>query len=196
MLYPKDPKLTIIEGEKTIQIEWPWSRSSGVVGLVLAGIVLAIGVLLPLFPPDLADGTTRSLGDRWGIAIVFAVMGLPILYAGLAYLLNRTKIRADHNRIVVTHGPIPCIRPVVRSTVGAKQFFITTRGGSTQNSATTSIGELHMIDGENHTFKIAGNWTTQFAAHQVRHELQDFYGLEDLPVYGQTTDPAHPGVRQ
>ncbi|MBS1716772.1 MAG: hypothetical protein JSS72_03450 [Armatimonadetes bacterium] len=37
--------------------------------------------------------------------------------------------------------------------------------------------------------------TLELRPLQICHELQDFYGLEDLPIYGITTDPAHPGPR-
>jgi hypothetical protein len=33
--------------------------------------------------------------------------------------------------------------------------------------------------------KLSGTFGNRFAATHVRHELQELYGLEDLPVYGE-----------
>ena len=117
----------------------------------------------------------------------------PIIYYGLVVLFNKTRIRADRDRVIRTVGPWPVFRTVSLPALGLRQFFAISNGGS--KSSTYFANTIYAIDDQDHVWTLATALPSSFAAHQICHELEDFYRIEDVPVYGVTTDPSHPGPR-
>ena len=136
----------------------------------------------------------RSLGERLFIAVIFSLLALSLLYPGLVLLLNRIQVRADRMHVVRTCGPIWCMKRIDISALGIKQFFAVSVP-TVRTSQSSSAGTIYVIDAQEHVRTLATSLPSSFAANQICHELEDFYGIEDLPVYGVTTDPAHPGPR-
>jgi hypothetical protein len=82
------------------------------------------------------------------------------------------------------------MKPKIVAAKGIQQFFT-----SADTSGSGSYYGLYLIDGDSHYVRLASIFPSGFARHQVCHELQDWYGLEDLPVFGHTSLPHQPGPR-
>ncbi len=193
MLYPKDPQLTVQQSPDAVQFNWrPTSTAIGVF-LICVGILLTVAGVLAGSAP-LSTGEPRSKGEVIGLISLMGGFGLFVSYYGLAGTLGRTQLRADQSTISRWTGPLPWSRRVTYPAQGVKQFFAQ---GRTYNSTTgsSSYGSVYLIDAQDHAHLVATGLPSSFAANQVCHVLEDFYGIEDMPVYGVTTDPTHPGPR-
>ena len=189
MLYPKDPKVRVERHDKTLKIEWNWGGKGGYVFVALA-VILAILIWFAA-----ASTYSSEVGSSiWPQIGFFAFLSLltvvPMVLMGLTSALNKTTIHADHERLSVRVSPLPWVRPKIVPGKGIQQFFSTT----TASSSSAYVG-LYVIDKDSHYVRLAGTFPSGFAVHQICHELQDWYGLEDLPVYGQTDLPHQPGPR-
>lgn len=189
MLYPRDPKVHVERHEKTLKIEWKWGGNGGYVGLALGILTLPLFWWAAIQPNVNVDSKTLSqiLAMFIPMTLFFSV---PIILSALTAILNKTTIHADHDRFIVRVGPLPWMRPKLVSGKEIQQFFI----GST-GSGQSTYGSLYLIDGQSHYVRLTSMFPSGFAAHQICHELQDWYGLEDLPVYGHTDLPHQPGPR-
>jgi hypothetical protein len=116
------------------------------------------------------------------------------MYGGLALDLNRTRIVATKTCISRAIRPIPTAKGISRSSSGIKQFFAVNSAVRTSDQGYVS-NAIYFIDANDHVWCLAANLPSSFAAHHICHELEDFYGIEDMDVYGVTTDPSHPGPR-
>lgn len=123
------------------------------------------------------------------MTILASIYVVPSFVWGLANLLNKTSIVATRENISMSVSPIPLAKTVVKSSLGVQQFFV--RPSKTGKFS----GWLYMMDKKSECSLISYRMSSSFAAFQICHELQDFYGLEDLPVYGQNTQPHQPGPR-
>ncbi|HLK14636.1 MAG TPA: hypothetical protein VKT78_07500 [Fimbriimonadaceae bacterium] len=191
MLYPKDKSVTVARSADRLIITYRW-RMQGAWALLVLGLFMGLVaplLLLLLVPQPAYEG--RSGGQAAGL-FMFEFIAIPVVYGGLAFVLNRTIVVADREQIRATSGPIPAALSRHFDTKGVTQFFVR-RPGSSQGQS--SIGSVYMLDAEHVAHHLLVNLPSTFAASQVVHELQDFYGLEDLEIYGVTTDPEHPGPR-
>jgi hypothetical protein len=189
MLYPKDPKVRVVRHEKTLKIEWNWGTKSGYVWLVLAGLVI-VSMIYVMQAPNM-NGDARGLGDIIGFSVLFGIIFVPMILGGLTAALNKTTIHADHERFLVRVGPFRWSKPKIIKASEIQQFFI---GGHSSGQASFSKS-LYLLDNESHYVLLTSIFPSSFAAHQICHELLDWYGFEDLPVYGESSLPHHPGPR-
>jgi hypothetical protein len=189
MLYPKDPKIAVQKRDRTMSIEWKWKNENGI-SMTLIGIMLTLSAVMVVVMPE-KPGQEMSQGGRLWF-YVFMSFALSGLYAYcLSCWLNRTKIRIDRERMIVRTSPFPWFKPVVIDSSSIQQFFI---GKSPLGSR--KIQTLFVLREGSDVQAIGHYFPSSFAAYQVCHELQDFYGLDDLPVYGQTSLPHQPGPRE
>jgi hypothetical protein len=192
VLYPKDQSVSIRRDHDRITFSWKRKPAEGIAFLCMAALLL-VGFIGVSFEP-MRNGHVRTLTEllpMWGL---IGLMAAPLIYTGLAYLLNRTTIVADKDQISRTIQPIPWSLPLVLATSGLKQVFASTRSLRKSTSGETT-GTLYLLDAEDHAHVLAAQLPSSFAANQIGHELQDFYGLQDLPIYGITIDADHPGPR-
>jgi len=124
----------------------------------------------------------------------FGPMGLLLLYFGLCMALNKTTIVATRTGVKRHIGPLFVRKDLTIEASLLKQFFVSRYQSSTQTNSSYAPA-IYVMDSDQHVHLFASGLPSPFASYQVQHELQDYYGLEDLPVYGVTTDPAHPGPR-
>jgi hypothetical protein len=191
MLYPKDPEVSVDRVADTLTLSWSRKRTEGAL-LLIMGVALVILAATAISMP-LKSGEPRAFGDKVGIMVMMSLMGLPVIYVGLVSLLNRTAIRADRQRLVCTSGPVPFQKPFRIEARGLKQFFAISV--ASPKSGTYRTNTIYVMDADDRAWPITAGLPSLIAAHQICHALDDFYGLEDLPVYGVTTDPSHPGPR-
>lgn len=187
VLFPKDPRVKIERSPNQLVLRWKY----GVSGLSWMAVFFGSFLILMLFTPPTPDRygrMTRPL-DVWpGLVSVSALSYL----TALALWLNSVELVATKSELVFKHGPI---FPKRRSfdMLGIKQFFV--KQPSSVGNRNASRG-LAIIDSSDHLVTITNSFPSYHSMNQVAHELQDFYGLEDLPIYGETTHPHHPGPRK
>jgi hypothetical protein len=190
MLYPKDPKVRVERHEKTLRIEWNWGTGSGYVFLVMGVTILFIMVWAAFVAPG--NRPDQTFGQSLTIAIVGnMVTSVPIIIYGLTMTLNRTIIHADHERFLIRVVPLGWVKSKVVGGKKIKQFFV----GFPQNPQSSASNALFLLDDNQLYMQLSTIFPSGFAAHQICHELQDWYGLEDMPVFGQNTLPHQPGSR-
>lgn len=192
MLYPQDPAIRVQRTDHTLIVSWKRNLSEGFLLLALGVVLGAAGFAAASTP--LKSGAERLGSERaWILAITF-LMALPLIYFGTAYLVNRVQIRADRSRVARLFGPMACSKRFSVPTDGIQQFFAVVSSVD-RSSLGMSGGSVYLMDAQGQVHPLARGLPSSFAANQVCHELEDFYGIEDKPVFGVTTDPSHPGPR-
>lgn len=188
MLYPKDPSVTVKHQQGTLVIVYKWANGSGWAAIFLGALYAALPALILASAPHRKP---QSVASVVGPLMFFELIGLAIAYYGAVHLMNRTTIVASPTSVDVTSGPLPASKSKHISGVGLKQFFVLPVNGK---RGTIVFNRVYWVSPDDVVQPMLTN-LNPFAAMQVRHELQDFYGLEDLEIYGVTTDPDHPGPR-
>ena len=188
MLYPKDPELTISKSDSILNIEWNWSRKQGI-GFVVLSIFMATIFWCIAIAPNPKTGIKPDSGFI-PMAIVASIYVIPLLTFGLANLLNRTVMKATRETLSMTVRPIPVFRRKSISGEGLQQFFVRSVTGKAISRS------IFVMDSQSHCIRFVSRMPSEFATYQICHELQDFYGLEDLAVYGQNTLPHQPSPRK
>ena len=187
MLYPKDREIRIDKTTDRMVIEWRWKRIQGVGFLFLCAFFVAFFWFMATAPNP---KTSVKPDDGYlPLMVLASVYVVPTLAWGLANILNKTSIVASQKTLLMRISPIPWSKSVSVSGHGIQQFFVKSVTGK------SVYRSIYVMDVEGHCFHLAFRMPSEFAAHQICHELQDFYGLEDLPVYGQNTQPHQPGPR-
>lgn len=185
MLYPKDPKVQVERHDKTLKIEW---RNGHIAGLLLTlfGIVMCILAWFGSLVPNPSD-ELHPVIHVWGLFFgMSAFLGVFPILAGIVFAFNRTIVHADHERLTARIVPFSFRKPLILRGTELSQFFIAPCNASLA---------LYVMDAEHFQRILASNFPSSFAAYQVCHELQDWFGLEDLPVFGHTDLPHQPGPR-
>lgn len=191
VLYPKDPTVKVTRETESISFEWKQEPASAWILLFFGLFFEACGVaslLAPQFPPE-----AQTWGSTYGVFTLTTSVFALLVYGALHIFLNRTRIRASRSSVERTNGPIPLQRSLALHADGIQQFFAL--GTTSSKSSSYSYGSVYAIDRDGLVRLIAKNLPSGFAASQICHELEDFYGIEDMEVYGVTTDPSHPGPR-
>ena len=187
MLYPKDSKLTVRKREESLQIEWSWNRRTGYLAL-LAAIVFSILIFVISNEPT-KPGLPRSESNVRELWVLGGIYIVGFVGVAITNIFNRTEIVATKDAIECHAHPFTLSKRNQFAMDGVQQFFV--RPSKTGNFS----GWLYVMDKNSECTLLTYRMPSTFAAFQICHELQDFYGLEDLPVYGQNTQPHQPGPR-
>ncbi|MBS1724994.1 MAG: hypothetical protein JSS66_18800 [Armatimonadetes bacterium] len=183
MLVPKDKAVRIHRTPQVLRLEWKW-RWQESIGPILVGSMLGGSLVAAGFTgtgPNL-----ERLPPIWGLIATGAAIFGAFAYVAATFCVNRTSILTDRDRIVVKHGPLPLLRRR-HDENGTKQFYLK---GAMQSSASMGALALHLVDNDDQEVFLAKNFPSRTAAMQVWAELQEFHGLEDLPVLGEVSHGA------
>lgn len=158
-------------------MSWRWkasdARAAWVVGCILG--LFALVVLIGL------EGAAEL--DRiwyWFDVVLASLLGIPaliFLVYGVAGLFNWIELTATSESLCWRSEPFNFSSRSFK-TAGVKQFWLAYDVRSILTPA------IYMLDSQDHPLKVLWHFPSKFAARQVVRELQDFYGLEDLPVEG------------
>ncbi|MEI8281369.1 MAG: hypothetical protein WCG75_03090 [Armatimonadota bacterium] len=188
MLYPKDSDVKVERHEGAMKLEWRW-KSEDKAPMTLVAIMMSVAAIIVVVLPE-KPGQEMSQGGRL-FFYIFMALALPSMYSYvLSCYLNRTKAHCERERITVQTWPFPWFKTFEIPAKGIKQFFVTLSRSNSRKHWT-----LYFLDADSNYRELGKYFTSEIAAFQVCHELQDFYCLEDLPVYGQNTQPHQPGPR-
>lgn len=189
MLYPRDPKVRVERHEKTLKIEWNWGSKGGYAWVAIALLVMLLSI--PVIQAPTMSGEPHGIGDIFGFIVLFSCLSIPIALGGFTAALNKTTIHAGEDKFIVRVGPLRWTKPKELKAKEIQQFFV----GGLSSGQTSFSKSLYCLDRESHYVLLTSIFPSSFAAHQICHELLDWYGLEDLPVYGESSLPHNPGPR-
>lgn len=164
--------------------EWRTGTKSAGLVLIALGVFFALAILASTQMP-LRNGTERSLGDKIGF---FAVMGMlwgPLVYLGLAMILNTNKIVATKGLIVAGSWPLYVGRRSSVPSERVKQFFAMT-GTVAQTALATRV---FVLDSNDQVAALSGPLPSHFAANQISRDLNEFFGIDEKPIHGVTSAP-------
>lgn len=189
MLYPKDSDIKVEKHNGAMEIEWRWKCEDKVPVTLVATMISVTAIMVVVLPEK--PGQEMSHGGRL-FFYIFMGLALPSMYSYvLSCFLNRSKVHCELNRITVQTWPFPWFKAFGIPAKGIKQFFVTLARNNSRKHWT-----LYYIDVDSNYRELGRYFTSEIAAFPICHELQDFYGLEDLPVYDQNTLPHQPGPRK
>lgn len=190
MIAPKDPKVQVVRSADRLEIEIDQRSTSGWY-LAAIGLIVCIGIMFASqFPGQHGPRTQENVIS---LLIMGPVLGIPILFLGLAVALNKSRMIADRQLLSVQSGPIPYLPERNRQFQmhGVKQLF--TRGKVGRKSAALSE-VLYLLDSTDQALKVLGVFPSPFAASQICAELQAFYAFEPIAIHSGTP-PAQPNTR-
>jgi len=186
MLYPKDPQLRFFRSDDELRIEWNWNRRQGW-NVIVLGVVFYSMLVFEASQP-IKQGVPRTPENVRDLLVMSSLVFLIAITFGLFQLLNRNVIIANRSRVAKLSRPLR-VRTVEVNMNGVLQFFV-------RPAVTRSFfGHLFVMNSKSECMRLTSSAPSLAATYQICHELQDFYGLEDLPVYGQNTQPNQPGPR-
>jgi hypothetical protein len=99
-------------------------------------------------------------------------------------LLTKGKLIATRDSLTLSFRPFPYGLDRTYDVRGAKQFFRKRLRGNARIGLGKSI--MYMTS-DDCLVGVSAHIPTEHGAAQVVRELQEFYGLENLPVYGYTS---------
>lgn len=105
ILLPPRTRLEPTGSGLVLVLRWFTPAMLLLVALALFGDVLVGATLLSL------DGRSTDLKTALGLGVLTLAV-LCMTYLALMWLLNRSRIVLDAERLAVTHGPIPGLRPL------------------------------------------------------------------------------------
>lgn len=154
---------------------------AGVAFLMMALAWAAVVIWAATIPGP--SGAPRSQGEIAGFLSWALLIDLPITYVALACVFGTTRIEANGTRISSKSRPLPIAKSVRVDAPGVKQFFAMPR-------TSQGLYSIYVMDANDHAHRLSGSLPSPFAAHQICRELNDYYGLKELPVHGVNHLPA------
>lgn len=188
MLYPKDASVSVVKTTDSIELKWNWYRMGRAALLANPILFAAIGLGGLLVPEKPGQVTPHFAIMMFWFFLLVLVPGMTLFT--LIWFVNKSVVRASKHSMRIHSTLFPWFKPIEFSCEGIIQFFVTQ-----SKSSNEKVFTLYCIDASSNFHFLGEHFASEIAAHQVCHELQDFYGLEDLPVYGQNTQPHQPGPR-
>lgn len=187
MIQSPEPKLNIQKVDDKLHIEWRWSRLSGI--LIIIGAIVFGAVILFVMQLPTSKGMPRDPSNILGLWIVGIVCVTCLTLFGVLHFVSSTLILASKDEVVCRAMPF-ALWKVKRIPASQIESFVV------DNSASKRIpGQICVVDNNSQSTLVVFRAPSNESSKQICHELQDFYGLEDLPVYGQNTQPHQPGPR-
>lgn len=184
MLYPKDPNISVIRDKETLKISYKWPWNSAWLP-ACTGLFFAFGTFMVLNEP-LENGAPRTLGDFLvGLAILGSI-SVALLVAGAAFWLNKTSLTATTDILVIETSPVSFRRRQQFEAKKILRFFAYSPSRVTSTKSNDNFTAIFLMDTDQVVHRMVATLPSRFASNQVVHELQIFYCLEDLPIFGVT----------
>ena len=187
MIYPKDHRVKTTQDGDTLTITYRLGKK-----------IYAIGALLlfsfPFLPLLSVGSVTRSgevqtLQSMVGTGLFFALFFWPFGYLILVFALNFVTVRAAKSKLEIVNGPLPFCRTREYEAEEIIQFFV-----CDVRTNSNHIDSVKLVDTEHIVRPVTDNHPSKFAALDICHSLQQFYGLEKREIYGITTHQKPPGI--
>jgi hypothetical protein len=167
--------ITIRQEGDTVSIEYGWPQSTARPYLFFGGILLLVALFEGIFKHATVPCT------------VFIMIGIGLTYNGLKLLLNKTKISADRERLLVASHPLPAGPAKRFAAAGITEIFMATPVRS-QRSLVEVHPTIFLTRGDQAPERLVDAVPTAEVASHIRHTLLDFYGLPDLDSIPQNSD--------
>lgn len=180
MIYPKDHRVKTSQDGDTLTITYRLGKR-----------IYALGSLLifsfPFLPLLSVGSVTRSgevqtLQSMVGTGLFIALFFWPLCYLSLVFAKNFVTVKATKSKLEIVNGPLPFCRTREYDAEKIIQFFV-----CDVRSNRTLIDSVKLVDTEHIVRPVTDQHPSKFAALDICHSLQQFYGLEKREIYGLTT---------
>lgn len=165
----------------SLRIRWRWFRLRHLGMLGFATVWCSFLVFW------YATAVSMDGGAPW-IMFVFPLLhvavGIGMLYAALAGLLNRTTLTVANGALAIAHSPLPW-RGARRLDAGEiKQLYCIEEQKRTKNGASTSYTvKLQRRSGDE--IALVKDLDDRSQALFIEHKVEHALGIEDVPVVGE-----------
>ena len=166
--------IVVREERDEITLEKSW-RSSSAFFMVLWSVFWNIGMLAVI----------ANMGFA-ALAVPHVWIGLGAAYYTSTLLLNKTKVTANNQKLLVEHGPLPWFGNKVLSAEDVDQIYVRERITRGKNGTSISYEvRAKMTDGKDQKLLGAGVIKKPYDAQVVEKKLEDFMGVPDYRVEGE-----------
>lgn len=180
MIYPKDHRVKTTQDGDTLTITYRLGKKIYAIGSLL----IFSFPFLPLLSVGSVTryGEVQTLQSMIGIGSIFALFCWPFSYLILVFALNFVTVRATKSKLEIVNGPLPFSRHRVYDGGEFIQFFV-----CDVRANSTIVDSVKLVDIDHIVRPVTDQHPSKFAALDICHSLQQFYGLEKREIYGITT---------
>jgi len=126
-----------------------------------------------------------AVGGIFGLfGLPFVAIGIGMLYAVAAGIMNRTIIRAGNHQLSVHHGPLPWAgnKSIPRHQIA--QIFCREVTRQSKNGSNT-VYTVEVVSSDKHREPLLKSLSSEDEALFVEQQLEAFLGINDRPVRGE-----------
>lgn len=127
---------------------------------------------------------TQGLWIMAVFPVIHVAVGIGLTYTVLLGFVNKTTFEIGHDRLKITHGPLPSwtkASDITAPTIA--QLYVKRNVSHTKNGSQTNY-ELQAILADGRHVQIAENIENESQALYLEQSIEDFLGIEDAPVEG------------
>ena len=150
---------------------------------------LAAAILAPLFAWFLVN-SDYVRGDFQELTLqVIAIMIAWIIveYYCLAKILNYTRIDVSHDKITVTTRPVPFRKEPALARQHITQLYVAKHRIGKRNYPYYTTYQVNAILTDGKVVTLISRLKTAAQGQFIEHKMEDFLGIEDVPVDGEET---------
>ncbi|HEY3781353.1 MAG TPA: hypothetical protein VGL56_09745 [Fimbriimonadaceae bacterium] len=185
MIKPKDPNVRVDRSPGNLLITYRCNPAFGLFPWTLLAFFIILNLVpLSILIPFNSEGSNFPILRLWALWLVVNIYALPCLFGVLYLWFDKVTISATSEVIKLKMRPFPFQLDKTYSVAGAKQFFTRLPRRDIPGISKSIL----MISVEGYLVTIPARLPTGVAVNQVVGELQNFYGLKKLAVYGFTNE--------
>ena len=159
-----------------IVIRWRWFRLQA---LMLIPFTLFWNGILLTFAAGVTDGGAHPERLLVGLAVPHVWVGVGLVYACFAALLNTTTVTAGRGRVTVVHGPVPWRGNGEWDASALDQLFSVDRKGK------STVYDLCAVTREGRKEVLVRSLESPDQARFLEARLEAALGIVDRPVDGE-----------
>jgi len=172
---PKNIRLT--EKDNSLLIEYSWFKLKYFLLLFLFPFCAYVVVQSPYIDGTLHNPTLPV----W----VIAGVNIGVIYYSLTRLLNSTAISVNHNRIEITHGPLPLGRNMRIDRAQLTQLFVTKKRMAHRYYLYSSTYQVNAILKDDQIITLVKGLYEPEQGRFIEKKIEKFLGITDISVEGE-----------
>lgn len=114
-----------------------------------------------------------------------------LLIIGTAYFaalgfVNKTRLQVTHNRLKISHGPLPCLLSKTAQSSDFAQLYVKKDVHQSRSNNSIDVSyRLQVISKQGKTLTLIKGIQTSEDALYVEQEIESFLGIKNQPVQGE-----------
>ena len=174
-------RFDVQETDKQMTISYSWFSPTALFLTFFA--IIWNGMIFGIFLPAM-DGF-GSLGFPFAFfPLIFAGVGLFLIYLNVGQYINRTYIITDARQMRIFSRPLPTFNNQTINHDDIQQLFVQQYVNHGKNGTTVTYGVVAIIQG-GHRQKLISQLEKPEQALYIEQELEKYLGIADAPVRGE-----------